>query len=64
MEAHDLRDLSHQIRVKDGDRRDCGPGHAREGSEFEWPFTGGNEIACGYRTGLAGRRVVGIEVWG
>ena len=26
----------------------------REGSEFEWSFTGGNEIASGYRTGLAG----------
>jgi len=24
------------------------------GSEWEWSFTGGNEIACGYRTGLAG----------
>jgi len=26
----------------------------REGSEWEWSFTGGNEIAAGYRTGLAG----------
>jgi Xaa-Pro aminopeptidase len=26
----------------------------RVGSEFEWSFTGGNEIASGYRTGLAG----------
>lgn len=26
----------------------------RAGSEWEWSFTGGNEIACGYRTGLAG----------
>jgi Xaa-Pro aminopeptidase len=26
----------------------------RAGSEFEWTFTGGNEIASGYRTGLAG----------
>ncbi len=26
----------------------------REGSEWEWSFTGGNEIASGYRTGLAG----------
>lgn len=26
----------------------------KEGSEWEWSFTGGNEIACGYRTGLAG----------
>ena len=26
----------------------------KEGSEFEWSFTGGNEIASGYRTGLAG----------
>jgi Xaa-Pro dipeptidase len=26
----------------------------REGSELEWSFTGGNEIASGYRTGLAG----------
>jgi len=26
----------------------------KEGSEWEWSFTGGNEIASGYRTGLAG----------
>jgi Xaa-Pro aminopeptidase len=26
----------------------------RHGSEWEWSFTGGNEIASGYRTGLAG----------
>jgi Xaa-Pro aminopeptidase len=26
----------------------------KEGSEFEWSFTGGNEIASGYRTGFAG----------
>jgi Xaa-Pro aminopeptidase len=26
----------------------------RAGSEWEWSFTGGNEIAAGYRTGLAG----------
>ena len=26
----------------------------KAGSEFEWSFTGGNEIAAGYRTGLAG----------
>ncbi|MGC9325205.1 MAG: M24 family metallopeptidase [Desulfomonilia bacterium] len=26
----------------------------RAGSVWEWSFTGGNEIACGYRTGLAG----------
>jgi Xaa-Pro aminopeptidase len=26
----------------------------RAGSEFEWSFTGGNEIASGHRTGLAG----------
>ncbi len=26
----------------------------KEGSEWEWSFTGGNEIAAGYRTGLAG----------
>jgi Xaa-Pro aminopeptidase len=26
----------------------------KAGSEFEWTFTGGNEIASGYRTGLAG----------
>jgi len=26
----------------------------RVGSEWEWSFTGGNEIASGYRTGLAG----------
>ena len=26
----------------------------KAGSEWEWSFTGGNEIACGYRTGLAG----------
>jgi len=26
----------------------------KEGSEFEWSFTGGIEIASGYRTGLAG----------
>jgi Xaa-Pro aminopeptidase len=25
----------------------------KAGSEWEWPFTGGNEIASGYRTGLA-----------
>jgi Xaa-Pro aminopeptidase len=25
----------------------------KEGSEWEWSFTGGNEIASGYRTGLA-----------
>jgi Xaa-Pro aminopeptidase len=24
------------------------------GSEWEWSFTGGNEIACGYRTGFTG----------
>ncbi len=26
----------------------------KAGSEFEWSFTGGNEIAAGYRTGFAG----------
>ena len=26
----------------------------KAGSLWEWSFTGGNEIACGYRTGLAG----------
>ena len=26
----------------------------RAGSEWEWSFTGGNEIASGYRTGFAG----------
>jgi len=26
----------------------------KEGSEWEWSFTGGNEIASGYRTGFAG----------
>ncbi len=26
----------------------------REGSEWEWSFTGGNEIASGYRTGYSG----------
>jgi Xaa-Pro aminopeptidase len=26
----------------------------RAGSVWEWSFTGGNEIACGYRTGMAG----------
>lgn len=26
----------------------------KSGSVWEWSFTGGNEIACGYRTGLAG----------
>ena len=26
----------------------------KSGSEWEWSFTGGNEIASGYRTGLAG----------
>jgi Xaa-Pro aminopeptidase len=26
----------------------------KEGSVWEWSFTGGNEIACGYRTGFAG----------
>lgn len=26
----------------------------KEGSEWEWSYTGGNEIASGYRTGLAG----------
>lgn len=26
----------------------------KEGSVWEWSFTGGNEIACGYRTGLTG----------
>jgi hypothetical protein len=26
----------------------------REGSEWEWSFTGGNEIASGYRTGYTG----------
>ncbi|MBU2510955.1 M24 family metallopeptidase [bacterium] len=26
----------------------------KEGSEWEWSFTGGNEIASGYRTGYAG----------
>lgn len=26
----------------------------KAGSEFEWTFTGGNEIAAGYRTGLPG----------
>jgi Xaa-Pro aminopeptidase len=26
----------------------------KEGSEWEWSFTGGNEIASGWRTGLAG----------
>jgi Xaa-Pro aminopeptidase len=26
----------------------------KEGSEWEWSFTGGNEIASGYRTGLSG----------
>jgi Xaa-Pro aminopeptidase len=26
----------------------------KAGSEWEWSYTGGNEIACGYRTGFAG----------
>ena len=26
----------------------------KAGSVWEWSFTGGNEIACGYRTGMAG----------
>lgn len=26
----------------------------KAGSEFDWTFTGGNEVASGYRTGLAG----------
>ena len=29
-------------------------GMRREGSEWEWSFTGGNEIASGYRTGYTG----------
>ncbi|MCF8054881.1 MAG: M24 family metallopeptidase [Deltaproteobacteria bacterium] len=32
----------------------CALAMRREGSEWEWSFTGGNEIASGYRTGYAG----------
>ena len=65
-EASQLVDIGHQAvyaAIKDGGYRGMTEtelagiaSHAmrKAGSEFEWTFTGGNEIASGYRTGLAG----------
>ena len=64
--ASQLVDMGHQAvfdTIKDGSYRGMTEteiagiaAHAmrRAGSEWEWSFTGGNEIACGYRTGLTG----------
>jgi Xaa-Pro aminopeptidase len=65
-EASRMVDLGHQAvhqAIKDGGYRGMTEteiaglaAHAmrKAGSEWEWSFTGGNEIASGYRTGLAG----------
>ena len=65
-EASQLVDIGHQAvyaAIKDGGYRGMTEtelagiaSHAmrKAGSEFEWTFTGGNEIASGYRTGFAG----------
>jgi Xaa-Pro aminopeptidase len=64
-EASRLVDVGHQAvleAIKDGGYRGMTETeiagiatHAmrKAGSEWEWSFTGGNEIACGYRTGFA-----------
>ncbi len=65
-EASRLVDIGHQAvfdTIKDGGYRGMTEteiagvaAHAmrQAGSEWEWSFTGGNEIACGYRTGFTG----------
>jgi len=65
-EASRLVDIGHQVvleTIKDGAYRGmteteiagiAGYAMRKAGSEWEWSFTGGNEIAAGYRTGLAG----------
>jgi Xaa-Pro aminopeptidase len=65
-EASRMVDLGHQAvfeAIKDGGYRGkteteiaglAAYAMRKAGSEWEWSFTGGNEIASGYRTGLAG----------
>jgi Xaa-Pro aminopeptidase len=65
-EASRMVDLGHQAvreAIKDGGFRGmteteigglAAYAMRKAGSEWEWSFTGGNEIAAGYRTGLAG----------
>lgn len=65
-EASRIVDIGHQAvyeAIKDGGYRGMSESEIagiatyamrRAGSEFEWTFTGGNEIASGYRTGLEG----------
>jgi len=65
-EASRIVDVGHQAvleAIRDGGYRGmteteiaglAGYAMRKAGSEWEWSFTGGNEIASGYRTGLAG----------
>jgi len=65
-EASRMVDIGHQAvfeAIKDGGYRGmteteiaglAAYAMRKEGSEWEWSFTAGNEIASGYRTGLAG----------
>jgi len=65
-EASRIVDMGHQAvyeAIRDGGYKGmteteiagiAGLAMRRAGSEWEWSFTGGNEIASGYRTGLAG----------
>ena len=65
-EASRMVDVGHQAiyaAIKDGGYRGmteteiaglAAQAMRKAGSEWEWSFTGGNEIAAGYRTGLAG----------
>lgn len=65
-EASRMVDIGHQAvyeAIKDGGYRGmteteigglAAYAMRKAGSEWEWSFTGGNEIAAGYRTGLAG----------
>ena len=64
-EASRIVDIGHQAvleAIRDGDYRGmteteiaglAAYAMRKAGSEWEWSFTGGNEIASGYRTGLA-----------
>jgi Xaa-Pro aminopeptidase len=64
-EASRIVDIGHQAiqqAIRDGGYKDMTETEVaglaayamrRAGSEWEWSFTGGNEIASGYRTGLA-----------
>ena len=65
-EASRIVDIGHQAvfdAIKDGGWKNmteteiaglAGYAMRKAGSEWEWSFTGGNEIASGYRTGLVG----------